>query len=127
MEAGDKAFHRFFRDLDDDAVAMLLVSLADHLTYLSAAQRRKRSSAHEKTTIVMMSRFYRQKKTLLPERLLTGNDLMKAFNLKPSPLIGRLLTEAMDAQVEGKVKSKRDTLAYLKPLIGKLEAEGKNK
>jgi putative nucleotidyltransferase with HDIG domain len=37
----DKAIHRFFRDLEDDAISMLLVSLADHLTYLSPKQFKK--------------------------------------------------------------------------------------
>ena len=42
-------------------MALLLVSLADHLTYLTPRQLKARSSAHELTTIKMMSRFYSQK------------------------------------------------------------------
>jgi len=121
-EAGDKAYHRFFRDLDGDAVAMLLVSLADHLTYLTPRQLKKRSSAHELTTIKMMSRFYSQKSRVLPERLLTGHDIMRALSLKPSPLIGKLLTESIEAQVEGKVRTKLEAIAHLRSILPALEA-----
>ncbi len=121
-EAGDKAFHRFFRDLGGDAVAMLLVSLADHLTYLTPRQLKSRSSAHELTTIKMMSRFYSQKSRILPERLLNGNDIMKALSLKPSPLIGKLLTESIEAQVEGKVRTRLEAIAHLRSILPALEA-----
>jgi hypothetical protein len=50
---------------------------------------------------------------------------MKAFRLKPSPLIGKLLSETMDAQVEGKVRSRSEALTYLRTLLPALEAEGK--
>ena len=124
-EAGDKAYHRFFRDLAGDAVAMLLVSLADHLTYLTPAQLKKRSSAHELTTIKMISRFYSQTSRVLPERILTGHDIMKALSLKPSPIIGRLLTESIEAQVEGKVRNKQEAIEHLRGILPKLEAEAK--
>lgn len=110
----DKAIHRFFRDLDDDAVGMLLVSLADHLTYLTPAQRRRRSTSHERLTVKMIHSFYRRRKTILPPKLLNGYDVMKAFGLKPSPLIGALLKDVEEAQSEGRLKNKQDALAYLK-------------
>lgn len=112
----DKAIYRFFRDLEDDGIAMLLVSLADHLTYLTGAQKKKRNSAHELVTLRMVARFYSQTKKVIPERVITGHDIMKAFDLKPSPLIGELLTAVTEAQVEGKVKSAKDAIAFLRPL-----------
>ncbi len=113
-DVSDKAIHRFFRDLGDDAVAMLLVSLGDHLTYLTAAQRKKRHSAHEKTTIKMIRRFYTQREKVVPPRLINGHEIMKAFNLKPSPVIGALMADLNEAQSEGKIHTKADALAYLK-------------
>ncbi len=38
----DKAVSRFFRDLGEDGVGMVLISLADHYTYLSAIVMGKR-------------------------------------------------------------------------------------
>ncbi len=110
----DKAIHRFFRDLGDDAIAMLLISLADHLTYLTMPQRRKRHSDHEKVTIKMVRRYYTQREKVAPPKLVTGHDVMRAFDLKPSPLIGALLTDLTEAQSEGNIRTKDQALIYLK-------------
>jgi len=123
----DKALHRFFRDLGDDAIGMLLISLADHLTYLTPHQREKRSSAHELLTLKMINRYYNQKQKVLPPRLLDGYDIMKAFRLKPSPLIGTLLTELTEAQSEGHIKTKEAALQYLKTVIEKMEPKALSK
>jgi len=122
-EVTDKAVNRFFRDLEDDGISMLLVSLADHLTYLNAAQRRRRDSAHERVTIDMVNQYYSERKKILPERILTGHDVMKAFGLPPSPIIGKLLVEAHEAQVDGLVKNVKQALAFLKPRASQLAAE----
>jgi tRNA nucleotidyltransferase/poly(A) polymerase len=114
----DKAIHRFFRDLGNDGVAMLLVSLADHLTYLTRAQRRARASAHEKITIHMIRRFYHHAARVTPPKIVNGTDVMHAFHLPPSVLIGRLLEDVTEAQSEGKIKTRDQALAYLK---GRLE------
>ncbi len=47
-----------------------------------------------------------------PQLLITGNDLIQKLSLKPSPLIGRLLTEVQIAQIESKVKTVEDAIAY---------------
>jgi poly(A) polymerase len=119
----DKAIHRFFRDLESDAVAMLLISLADHLTYLTKKELRRRNSPHEKVTLHMIKRFYRHRARVMPPKIVNGYDLMKAFKLSPSPLIGRLLTDLREAQAEGEIKTKEQAIDYLK---GRLQWHQKN-
>lgn len=110
----DKAIHRFFRDLGDDAVAMLLVSLADHLTYLTPTQKKKRATSHEKITIKMIHRYYQESERVAPPRLVNGNDVMKHLKIPPSPMIGTLLKELQEAQSEGHIKTKEAALEFLK-------------
>ncbi len=118
-EVSDKAIHRFFRDLEDDGISMLLVSLGDHLTYLSPKQRGKKKSEHEQTTVLMVNRFYTSREKILPPKILNGHDVMKTFGLPPSPYIGELLEAVTDAQSEGKVKTKEDALAFLAAYVKK--------
>lgn len=115
----DRAIHRFFRDLGDDAIAMLLVSLGDHLTYLTPAQRRRRATPHERLTIRMVNAYYTRRQKVLPPKLVNGNDVMKAFGLKPSKLVGTLLKELEDAQSGGEVKTREEALAFLKTRVPK--------
>jgi len=116
-QVSDKAIHRFFRDLEGDAVGMLLVSLADHLTYLTPRQIKKHSSPHELVTRLMINRYYSHREKVLPPKILNGHDIMKEFGLEPSPLIGELLQKVTDAQAEGRIKTKEDGLAYLKTVV----------
>jgi len=109
----ERAMFRFFRDLGDETIGMLLVSLGDHLTYLSPRERTKRHSAHEKMTVQLMNRYFRNKKILHPPRIITGFDIMKNFNLKPSPLVGQLLQIVQDHQFEGKINTKDQALDLL--------------
>jgi len=52
-----------------------------------------------------------------PWSLITGKDLIDQLQIKPSPLIGQLLTEIQIAQIEGTVKTLADALAYAQQLI----------
>lgn len=45
---------------------------------------------------------------------LSGDDIMKAFKLKPGPRVGKLLQELETAQLEGVVKTRRQALGFLK-------------
>ena len=47
-----------------------------------------------------------------PQPLLTGNDLIRELNLKPSVLIGKLLTEIQIARVESKISTPQEALHF---------------
>jgi len=133
----DKAVYRFFRDLDGYAVAALLACWADHASYMPLANLRRmlkraqqtprpikpgslpregtaRTLRHLQVINHMLRLYFVERDRILPQKLLTGNDIMKAFGLKPGPEIGRLLDLAALAQVQGKAADKQSLLAYVK-------------
>jgi tRNA nucleotidyltransferase (CCA-adding enzyme) len=52
-----------------------------------------------------------------PQLLLTGNELMEALNLRPSPKIGELLLEIQLGQIEGKVTTIEEAIAFAQQLL----------
>jgi hypothetical protein len=110
----EKAFSRFFRDLGEDGVGMIFVSLADHYTYLRRSLWGKGTDPVEKISRRLMTSFYEERSRILPERLIDGHVLMKKLRLKPGPLIGQLLEAVEDAQAEGKVTTQEDAMVYAK-------------
>lgn len=52
-----------------------------------------------------------------PNPLLTGSDLTKSLELKPGPIIGKLLEKLCIAHAEGKVATREDAFEYVKGLI----------
>lgn len=52
-----------------------------------------------------------------PQALLTGQDLMAALKIPPSPQIGRLLTELQLARAEGRITTREEALALAAHLV----------
>lgn len=46
--------------------------------------------------------------------LLSGEDIMASFKIKPGPAVGRLLKLLEEAQLAGSVKTKRQAVNHLK-------------
>ena len=52
-----------------------------------------------------------------PQCLVTGNDLICQLNLKPSPIIGKLLTEIQIAQIESKIATPQQAIDFAEILL----------
>ncbi|MDJ0576043.1 MAG: CCA tRNA nucleotidyltransferase [Xenococcaceae cyanobacterium MO_234.B1] len=52
-----------------------------------------------------------------PKSVVTGNDLIRELQIKPSPAIGKLLTEIQIAYIEGKISNSHEALQFAKQLI----------
>jgi poly(A) polymerase len=110
----DRAVYRFYRDLEDSAVGLLIVSLADHFTYLSPRARLSRKDPVYKTIHKMLAGFFKRRDKVEPPRLLDGHTLMRALRLKPGPEVGRILGLIREAQAAGEVKTVEDALRLAK-------------
>lgn len=52
-----------------------------------------------------------------PKPLLTGNDLIKEFNMPPGKEIGEILEEISEKQLDGSLKTKKEALNWIKNKI----------
>lgn len=55
-----------------------------------------------------------------PIPLISGNDLMRELNLKPSPKLGELLTEIQIARIEGKIFTVEEAIAFSAELLNNM-------
>ncbi|MBL0249900.1 MAG: hypothetical protein IPQ26_04445 [Elusimicrobia bacterium] len=110
----DRAVYRFYRDLEESAVGLLIVSLADHFTYLSPRARLSRKDPVFRTIHKMLGGYFRRRDKVEPPRLLDGHTLMRALRLRPGPEVGRLLSLIREAQAAGEVKTLQDALRLAK-------------
>jgi poly(A) polymerase len=131
----DKAVYRFFRDVKDQALPVLLASWADHASYLPEkslirllplASRQigedlrkirpvkfQKTIRHLQTVSLLMRRFFDSEKKVVPKPLINGNDVMKALKIPPGPKIGEILEKIREAQATGKIKTKDAALKFL--------------
>jgi tRNA nucleotidyltransferase/poly(A) polymerase len=55
-----------------------------------------------------------KKMPVLPAPLLHGEDVMKVLGIKPGKKVGEIMAEIKEKQLEGKIKTKKQALAWIK-------------
>jgi poly(A) polymerase len=134
-----RAIYRFFRDLGERALPLLLTCWADHASHLPLPQLEKalktaclepgqgkaalvkmrpqearKTVYHLQVVALLMRRLFDQDRKPVPDRLLDGNEIMKALRLKPGPKVGEWLEKLREAQAEGKIGTRAEALSFLK-------------
>lgn len=76
------------------------------------------TGVEEKLVIPLIERYLNPEDLVAhPQPLITGKDLIRNLHLKPSPLIGKLLTEIHLARIENKIASAEEALEFASSLI----------
>jgi len=108
-----RAIYKYFRDTADVGIDTLFLGLADHLAArgpnLDLDQWRK----HAETTQYILSKWFEERDTVLPPKLVDGNMLMEKFGLSPGPQIGELLEMVREAQATGEIKTAEEALGLV--------------
>ena len=109
-----RARYRFFRDLGSEARDLVLLAIVD----AAAVRGDAPASVWRGPGGVILQELMRgvgeERQAASAAPLLRGEDVMEAFALAPGPEIGRLLTQAREAQALGLVVTPREALEYLR-------------
>lgn len=113
-----RAIHRFFRDTGQTGVDICMLSLADllatHGTNLSTNLWEEQIDVVE----ILLRSWWEETSTIIaPVPLLSGDDLMAELCLDPGPVIGYLLNELREAQVDGRITTYQEAIAYAKEIL----------
>jgi hypothetical protein len=113
-----RAVYKFFRDTGNSAIEVLLLSWADRLSARGVKVDKHTLATHKKVIENLFKGYYRMSTETKEAPLLNGYEIMKHFKLPPSPLIGKLLEKAKEAQTTGKIKTKIAALKLIKRFAG---------
>ena len=113
----DKSVFRFFLDAKDEAVSVLLLSLADQRSTRGSLTTERDQMHHQKICLSLIRKYFQESKKVPLIRLIDGNDLIKKLKLKPSPLFATILKAVEEAQALGKVSNKQEALAFAAKLV----------
>lgn len=119
-QLSQKAVYRFGRQVDGHIWGLALLALAD-----AAAMRGPRHNdrggieafKHFLMTELLGEIIRQRDKVKKEPRLVSGQDLLTTFNLKPSPLIGQVLADIIEAQALGQVTNREEALTLAASLI----------
>lgn len=121
-----RALGRFIKAARPDLAGVFLLAMADSL----AGQGARKPPDSE----AVLAAFCDAAHAFLTERLepyeqrprlLTGDDLIKTFNLRPGPQFRHLLSAVEEAALEGQISTRAQALAFIRDMLGRLStAEG---
>jgi putative nucleotidyltransferase with HDIG domain len=111
-----RARFRYFRDTQQEAVSILVLSLADQRSTLGPLTTKQARLQHEKVTAGLIREYFRKNKEKKVRRLVNGDDLIKKLRLEPSPIFGKILKELEELQAIGKIKTKAEGLAQARKI-----------
>ena len=114
-----RAIFRYFRDTGSDALAVLLLSLADQRATKGPLTTALSRVNHEKTVKFLIHKLLKKNSEKKLVRILNGFDIMKKFKLAASPIVGKVLSALEEAQAIGKIKNKKEAFALAAKIISK--------
>ena len=123
-----RAIRRYFVDLGPTGIAVALFSLADHIAtrgpLFGTPEQQNVSNIssweqHLAAVRLLLTSYIRNRSSILPTQIISPEELMRRLNLKPGPLIGKLLDQIAEAQTEGLVHSKEEALWLAEELLDK--------
>jgi poly(A) polymerase len=121
-----RAIYRFFADTGSAGVDLCLLSLADTRgTYGVTLQQEIWQAELETCRSLLEAYWERTEEVVAPPRLLSGDDLIKLFGLKPGKEIGRILGSVREAQAAGEIGSREEALVFTRQWIEKSAQPGK--
>jgi poly(A) polymerase len=112
-----RAIYRYFRDTGDVAIDVLFFSLADHLATRGADLNIASWQQHATLVNYILDQHQKQKSEIALPKLINGHDLMRNFNLKPGPEVGRLLEAVREAHACREINTRDEALAYAHNLL----------
>jgi poly(A) polymerase len=115
-----KAKFRFFRDAGLEAGSVLILALADERSTKGYLLLDKIRSRYERVIPRLLREYFSKQKAKPAQRLFDGNDIMRSFKLKPSPLIGKVLRELEEMQAIGRIKTKEEALSCCGKILKKI-------
>jgi tRNA nucleotidyltransferase/poly(A) polymerase len=122
QEPSRKAIYRFFRDVGEAGVDLVLLGLADlRGTQGPALSQQSWAAALDVARILLENYWEKPHETVMPPRLLDGNELMSALGIEPGRIVGQLLEAIREGQATGKVQNRDQALALAREHLKDLE------
>jgi poly(A) polymerase len=105
-----RATRRYFADLGPVGIYVTLISLADHLAAFGPQPLGESWERHLGVVRLLLTRYIRERESILPPRLISAEELMRRLRLEPGPQVGQLLELIAEAQAEGRIHSKEEAV-----------------
>ncbi len=121
IASSKRAVFRYFRDTENEAVAILLLSLADKEATRGELSDEQDIVRHREVVWELIYNYFSKKEEVKPPRLVTGWDVMEVLNIPSGPMVGKILREVEEAQAEGSITTREEAIRYIKTIYNQIK------
>jgi tRNA nucleotidyltransferase/poly(A) polymerase len=119
-----RAVYRFFRDTGNAGIDICLLSLADVWATYGPTLPQDRWEKQVDVVRTLLEAWWEQpNENINPPSLISGNDIINELGINPGPIIGDILEEIREAQVDKVVRTREEALIFADNYLKKLQAE----
>lgn len=108
------AGRHYFQRYGEQGIDLAVFCLVCHLARLEALSPNKTGYGYTKTIIDLLDAYYHAYEELIPPALIDGQGILASLGIPPGPLVGMLLAEVRNAQLDGAIQTREEALALLK-------------
>ncbi len=114
-QINDKIMMRYVRKMDTNSIDAIILAQADRLSARGPEITDEIVNKNITSLNRLLEFYISVKDTLEPlPKLLSGNDVMEILNIKPSKLLGQIMNELYEAQLNGDVTTKKEAVDFVK-------------
>lgn len=116
-DATEKAVNRMFRKLEDETVDIILLAQADRMSARGEEITDEIVNSNLKGLGELLEKYreFKESKKPLP-KLLSGNEIMELFAIKPGPELGEIINKLKESQLDGEITTRDDAINFIKTL-----------
>lgn len=113
--ANDKSVMKFLRKMDNDTVDIIVLAMADRLSARGRDITDEIVAQNINQLNVLMAKYFENLEALKPlPKLIDGHEIMNILGIKPSPLLGKIISALKIEQEEGNISNYNEAVAFIK-------------
>ncbi len=117
QEAGEKAYMRFYRKMEDETIDTIAIAYADRMSALGPEVTEEMLKQNIDGLLSLLDKYLKEKDKLAPlPKLLDGNEIMSILNMPASKKLGEIIKKLKEAQISSEVCTKDDAIEFIKKL-----------
>ena len=114
-DLNEKVMMRYIRKMDPDVIDNIILAKADRLSARGPAVSDEMIENNIEGLDKLLQFYYDKKKTLEPlPKLIDGVEIMKMLGLSPSPVLGKIINQLKEAQLNGDISTREEAEAFIR-------------
>ncbi len=120
-DLNEKIMMRYIRKMDNDVIDNIILAKADRLSAKGPAITEEIINSNLNGLNKLLNFYFEKIETLEPlPKLLDGNEIVDILNIKPSPVLGKIIKALNEAQLNDIVVTKQDAINYVKVIYNEI-------